>query len=104
MLLRMFGIGVSDALAGSQAEGRITRVNTCWWLKINTKSVRTHIGDGAVFPHIIHFTYSVAGQTYSGKRWINWNQRCPVKDEKITVHYEEANPEKYAVMIRGEKI
>ena len=70
-----------------------------WWLKVNTKAVRNGALDGALFPHIIHFTYHVHGQTYTGKRYVNWNKRCPVKDEHITVHYEEASPEKYAVII-----
>ena len=99
MLLRMFGIGTFKAFAGGQTEGSVTKVDTCHWFKVNTKPVRKHMADGAVFPHIIHFDYDVDGKTYSGKRWVNWNKRCPVKGEKITVHYEEDAPEKYAVII-----
>ena len=57
MLLRMFGIGVSAAIAGGQTEGIVTEVKTCHWFKINTKPIRKHMWDGAVYPHIIHFTY-----------------------------------------------
>ena len=99
MLMRMFGIGASKALAGGRAEGRVTKVDTCYWFKVNTKPIRTHCGDGAVFPHIIHFTYRVAGISYTGKRWVMWNKRCPVKEEKITVFYEEDAPEKFAVIL-----
>ena len=99
MFLRMFGIGITDAIAGKETEGIVTEVKRCWWLKVNTKSVRKGAHDGALFPHIIHFTYSVNGQTYTGKRYVNWNKHCPVKDEKLTVYYEEAAPEKYAVII-----
>ena len=99
MSLRMFGIGVAGALAGKQTEGMVTEVKTCYWLKVNTKPVRRSAIDGALFPHIIHFTYSVSGQTYKGKRYVNWNKRCPVKDERITVCYEQENPGKYAVII-----
>ena len=99
MFLRMFGIGVSDAFAGGQTEGTVTEAKTCYWFKVNTKPVHTHWADGAVYPSIIRFTYTVYGQTYTGKRWVHWNKRCPVKGEKITVHYEEAAPEKYAVII-----
>lgn len=98
-MLRMFGIGVTDAFAGGQTQGTVTQVKTCWWLKVNTKAFRRNMFDGALFPHVIHFTYCVHGHTYTGKRYVNWNKRCPVKDEKITVYYEEASPEKYAVMI-----
>ena len=53
-------------------------------------------------PHsIAPFTYTVAGESYSGKRWVMWKKRCPVKGEKITVHYEEGRPEKFAVIISG---
>ena len=99
MFLRMFGIGASGAFAGGQTEGTVTEVKTCYWFKVNTMPVRTYWGDGAVYPSIFHFTYTVYGQTYHGKRWVHWNKRCPVKGEKIAVHYEEAAPEKYAVII-----
>lgn len=99
MNFRMFGIGVANAVAGEQTEGVVTEVKTCWWLKVNTKPVRRSAIDGALFPHIIHFTYSVGGQTYKGKRYVNWNRRCPVKDERVTVCYERENPEKYAVIL-----
>ena len=99
MNLRMFGIGVTDAIAGAQTVGVVTRVDRCWWLKVNTKPVRRSMFDGAVFPHIIHFTYTAGGQTYRGKRYVNWNKRCPQKDEKLTVYYEKENPAKYAVIV-----
>ena len=78
-------------------EGIITEVKPCYWFKVNTKSVRTHMGDGAVYPHIIHFTYQVDGQAYMGKRWIHWNKRPPTKGEKITVYYQDDAPQKFAV-------
>lgn len=99
MLLRMFGIGTTSAIAGEQTEGIITQVKTCWWLKINTKPVRRNIFDGAVFPHIIHFTYTVSGGDYQGKRYVHYNKRCPQKGEKLTVYYEKENPAKYAVIV-----
>ena len=99
MFLRMFGIGTTAAIEGNQTEGSVTQVKTCFWLKVNTKPIRKHAGDGALFPHIIHFTYRVGGKSYTGKRYVNWNRRCPVKDEKITVHYEPNEPEKYAVIL-----
>jgi hypothetical protein len=35
----MFGIGVTNAIAGEQTEGEVVAVKTCWWLKVNTKPV-----------------------------------------------------------------
>ena len=99
MHLRMFGIGVTNAIAGEQTGGVVTEVKTCWWLKVNTKAVRFGPGDGAKYPHVIYFTYQVHGQTYTGKRYVNWNLRCPVQGEKLTVHYEAVAPEKYAVLL-----
>lgn len=99
MFLRMFGIGVTDAFAGKQTIATVTDVKRCWWLKVNTKAFRRNMFDGALFPHIIHFTYCVNDQTYTGKRYVNWNKRCPIKDEKVTVYYEADAPEKYAVII-----
>lgn len=99
MSLRMFGIGVADAIAGEQTEGVVTEVKTCWGLKVNTKPIRGSAIDGALFPHIICFTYTVDGGAYRGKRYVNWNKRCPVKDERIVVYYERENPEKYAVIV-----
>ena len=99
MNLRMFGIGVTDAIAGEQTQGTVTQVKTCWWLKVNTKALRTSAMDGAMFPHIIHFTYVVSGQTYQGKRYVNWNKRCPVNGEKLTVYYEKNDPARYAVIL-----
>jgi hypothetical protein len=55
--------------------------------------------DGAVFPHIVHFTYTVRGKIYCGKRYVNWNKICPQKGEKLTVYYEKENPAKYAVIL-----
>lgn len=101
MNLRMFGIGVTDAIVGGQTEGVVTQVKTCWWLKVNTKPFRRNMFDGAVFPHIIYFTYTVNGQSYQGKRYVNWNKQCPQKGEKLTVYYEKENPAKYAVIVYG---
>ena len=99
MNLRMFGIGATNAIAGERAEGEVTQVKTCWWLKVNTKPVRTHMADGAEFPHIIHFEYTVDGQRYCGKRYVHYNRRCPVKGEKMVVYYEKEAPAKYAVVL-----
>jgi len=101
MSLRMFGIGVKSAIAGERTEGTVTQVKTCWWLKVNTKPARRNMFDGAVFPHIIHFTYSVDGQTYQGKRYVNWNKRCPQIGEKLMVYYEKEKPARYAVIVDG---
>ena len=99
MNLRVFGIGTNKALTCAQVEGTVPKVNAIYWLKVNTKTARTSASDGAAYPHIICFDYCVDGKTYSGKRFVQWNKRCPCKDEKITVYYEKENPAKYAVIV-----
>ena len=46
MFLRMFGIGTTAAIGGNQTEGIVTQVKTCFWLKVNTKPIRKHAGEG----------------------------------------------------------
>ena len=98
-LLRMFGMGTTAAIAGSDTKGIVYKVSTCYWFKINTKPLRTSASDGAVYPHIIHFTYTVDDKEYHGKRFVQWNKRCPYKDEIITVYYESEKPDNYAVIV-----
>ena len=82
-----------------QTDGIVTRVKTCWWLKINTKPIRLSMFDGAVFPHIIHFAYTVDGLAYQGKRYISYKKKCPQVGEKVTVYYDGDHPRKYSVEI-----
>ena len=76
------------------AIAKVTSVKTCWWIKINTKPIRTNTMDGAVFPHIIYFTYSVDNVEYNGRKFINYNLRCPNVDEEIIIFYDKNNPGK----------
>ena len=99
-IFHMFGLEDKKIITGGCCvEGKVTEVNTCHWLKVNTKPVRTNPLDGARFPHVIHFRYCVDGKEFTGSRYVNWNIRCPVKDEIITVYYDSENPSKYAVPV-----
>ena len=81
--------------------GMITSVKTCWWIKINTKPFRRHMLDGAKFPHIIRFTYTVNGAAYQGSSCVDWHLRCPNKGETVTVFYDKDDPAQYAVSPSG---
>ena len=99
MLLRTFGIGVHKAIAGEKTEGCITEVKTCWWLKINTKPVRTHALDGAIFPYIIKVEYRVNGTTYFRRKWIGAGKPVPRVGETVTVVYPAAQPGKGEIVV-----
>lgn len=83
----------------NRANGTITAVKTCWWIKINTKCARLHPNDGAMFPHIIYFSYSVNGLLYHGRRCVNFYLRCPNKGEPVSVFYDGGNPSKCTVKL-----
>lgn len=96
----MFGIGSKKLMDGAhRTEGTVTEVKTCWWLKVNGKSIRTTPLDGASFPHIIHFTYQVDGTAYQGSRFVNWHLPCPRRGEKLTVYFDPKRPARYGAIV-----
>lgn len=99
-VLCIFGLGEQKIISeNSKTIGRITNVKKCWWLKINTKSIRTHTRDGAKFPAIISFDYFVEGMRYKGKRYVSWRRSCPHIGEEVVVFYDKGNPDCYAVRL-----
>lgn len=78
--------------------GTVISVKKQWWLKINTKPVRTHALDGAIFPHIIKVQYTVDGKTYIKRKWIGANCQPPAKGSSLTVLYWGNNPNKANVL------
>ena len=97
-LLRFFGIGNDKIIAsGTSTSGRVTHTHTCWYIKVNMKPVRSHALDDTRFPHIIRFEYEAAGRAYTGRRFVDYNLRCPLEGEGIRVYYDPENPVRYAV-------
>ena len=78
--------------------GKVISVKKQWWLKINTKPVRTHALDGAIFPHIIKVQYTVDGKTYIKRKWIGANSQPPAEGSSVTVLYCGNNPNKANVL------
>ena len=78
--------------------GTVVSVKKQWWLKINTKPVRTHALDGAIFPHIIKVQYTVDGKTYIKRKWIGANSQPPAEGSSVTVLYCGNNPNKANVL------
>ena len=47
-----------------EALGTVIDVSEQWWFKLNTKALRMHSLDGAIFPHIVKVRYTVNGKDY----------------------------------------
>lgn len=77
--------------------GIVVAVAKQWWLKVNTKAVRTHALDGATFPHIIKVTYTVDGKEYAKRKWINAGYSVPSVGAELPVRYCADNPKKAQV-------
>ncbi len=86
---------------GGMVPGKITEVKKCWWIKVNTKPVRSHALDGAEFPHIIKFVYIVDGIEYNGRQLISYKIAPPSVGEELEVYYDKENPSRNAVKMYG---
>lgn len=76
----------------NETTGTVISVHKQWWLKVNTKPVRRHSFDGAVFPHIIIVEYTVDGRQYTKKKWIRAGLPAPAVGSTVTVLYEKDKP------------
>ena len=72
--------------------GTVVAVYRQWWLKINTKSVRFHAMDGAVFPHVLKVRYHVNGKDYFKRKWIRAKNPVPVIGSTVAVLYDGEKP------------
>lgn len=81
--------------SGVKTTGKVTDVQKCCWIKINTKAFRKNAFDGANFPHIIYFTYIVNDIEYSGKKYINCYAVPPENNMEIEVYYDSNNHKIY---------
>ena len=74
--------------------GTVLAVRTQWWLKINTKPVRTGTFDGARFVHIVKVRYTVGGTEYITRKWVGVRLKCPDVNAQVTVVYRADRPAK----------
>ena len=81
-----------------ETTGKVIAIQKQWWLKINTKSVKTHALDGAIFPHIIKVQYCVNGKDYIKRKWIGANCHVPSVGSSVAVRYCEEKPGKAKVL------
>ncbi len=78
--------------------GTVVSAARQWWLKVNTKPVRTGPLDGAVFPHIIKVTYTADGAAYSKRKWIGAGNPVPGIGTSVKVIYDEDKPSKAKIV------
>ena len=81
-----------------QTTGTVISVAKQWWLKINTKPMRTSAFDGAIFPHIIKVEYMVDGVKYIKRKWIGAGCDVPEIGSSVTVIYSEIKPAKAKIL------
>ena len=72
--------------------GKIINVERIWWLKINTKPVRTSMWDGAVFPHWITVRYEVNGETFEKKKYYSWQKPKPKIGDTVRLLCRQDQP------------
>ena len=77
-----------------ETKGTVVKVATQWWLKVNTKAVKTGSMDGAAFPHVIKVRYTVDGTDYFKRKWLGAGQRAPDAGSSVKVVYSEEKPKK----------
>ena len=78
--------------------GTVVSVAKQWWLKVNTKPIRTGTLDGATFPHIIKVEYVVDGNTYTKRTWIGAGKVVPAVGSRLTVLYCSNKPRKATIL------
>ena len=78
--------------------GTVIAASRQWWLKINTKPVRMHALDGAIFPYIIKVKYTADGKEYIKRKWISAGNPVPNVGSSVTVAYSENKPSKAKIL------
>lgn len=82
-----------------EATGTVASVKKQWWLKVNTKPIRRHSTDGAVFPYIISVHYTVNDRIYTKRKWIHAGRPVPQAGSTVTVLYDADKPQSAKLMI-----
>lgn len=97
-LFSIFGIGAKKVIAQNhKANGIVTKIKKCWWIKKNRKSLRVHSLNDAEFPRMVDYVYSVKGEEYRGYSFFKAGKPCPRVGKKIIVYYDKNNPSHYAI-------
>ena len=81
-----------------ETTGTVLSAHRQWWLKINTKPIRMHSMDGAIFPYIICIEYVVDGVAYHKRKWIGAGKSVPAVGSAVRVMYAAENPKRAKVL------
>ncbi len=82
-----------------QTTGTVISVKEQWWFQVNTKPVRSHSLDGAVFPSVIKVKYTVHGREYIKAKWIHAGRFVPSVGSTVRVDYRSDRPKKSCITI-----
>lgn len=82
-----------------ETKGTVVSASKQWWLKINTKPVRLHALDGAIFPYVIKVVYTVEGETHTKRKWISAGKPVPEVGSTVTVSYDDEKPAKAKIVL-----
>ena len=82
-------------------KGIISSARQLWFIKINTKAVRSNSMDGAIFPSVIKVTYTVNGTDYCKRKFLSAYVRCPNQGESVTVFYQDNKPAKSRIELQN---
>ena len=81
-----------------RTEGIVVSVKRQWWLKINSKQLRTGPLDGATFPYIIKVKYTVDGNEYIKWKCVSAGLPEPKVGNTVQVLYSSDKPSKAKVI------
>ena len=81
-----------------ETTGTVVSAAKQWWLKVNTKPIRTHALDGATFPYIIKVRYTADGVEYFKRKWIGVGKPVPAVGSSVKVLYSAEKPDKAKVI------
>ncbi len=76
----------------------VISVSRQWWLKVNTKPLRTHAMNGATFPYIIKVSYRVGEKEYIKRKWIPAGHPVPSAGASVAVLYDGCRPGKAKIL------
>lgn len=80
-------------------KGTVLSATKQWWLKINTKPIRTHALDGAIFPYIIKVQYTVGEKTYTRLKWLSAGQPVPSVGSTVDIVFSDNKPSKAKILL-----